>query len=184
MSKMNKVEVDAKNYAVKVKAGATWKEIMDAAAAENLMVPSHPFDVDETVGKWIAANTVGIGTYKYGPSKDNVLNVELVLFDGTVIETGYNDIGAYMSGYNFNQFVSGSEGTFGVVVSATLKLVPAGVKKTVAYEFAGKLSAAAPAVQAVMHSAGLVPYCFCYSNKNGKNECDNFFTHNGCYFFK
>ena len=87
MSKMNKVEVDAKNYAVKVKAGATWKEIMDAAAAENLMVPSHPFDVDETVGKWIAANTVGIGTYKYGPSKDNVLNVELVLFDGTVIET-------------------------------------------------------------------------------------------------
>ena len=169
MSKMNKVEVDAKNYAVKVKAGATWKEIMDAAAAENLMVPSHPFDVDETVGKWIAANTVGIGTYKYGPSKDNVLNVELVLFDGTVIETGYNDIGAYMSGYNFNQFVSGSEGTFGVVVSATLKLVPAGVKKTVAYEFAGKLSTAAPAVQAVMHSAGLVPYCFCYSNKNGKN---------------
>ncbi len=169
MSKMDKVEVDAKNYAVKVKAGATWKEIIDAAAAENLMLPSHPFDVSETVGKWLAANTVGVGTYKYGSSKDVVLNVELVLFDGTVIETGYNDIGAYMSGYNFNQFVSGSEGTFGVIVSSTLKLVPAGVKKTASYEFAGKLSAAAPAVQAVMRNAGLVPYCFCYSNKNGKN---------------
>lgn len=169
VSKMNKIEVDAKNYAVKVKAGATWKEVMDAAAAEGLMVPSHPFETGETVGKWLAANTVGVGTYKYGSSKDIVLNVELVLFDGSVIETGYNDIGAYMSGYNFNQLVSGSEGTFGVIVSATLKLVPAGVKKSVAYEFAGKLSAAAPAVQAIMRSAGIVPYCFCYSNKGGKN---------------
>ena len=47
MSKMNKVEVDAKNYAVKVQAGATWKEIMDTAATENQMIPSHTFEVDK-----------------------------------------------------------------------------------------------------------------------------------------
>ena len=52
---------------------------------------------------------MGIGSYKYGGAKDGVLNIEAVLPDGTVINTGYKNIGDYVSGYNLNQLFAGSE---------------------------------------------------------------------------
>ena len=60
---------------------------------------------------------------KYGVTKDWVLNLEVVLADGTVLETGANTL-KNSTGYNLTQLMVGSEGTLGIVTRATLKLLP------------------------------------------------------------
>lgn len=143
LSGMNKITVSEEDYAVKAQAGATFQEIIDAAAEKGFILGSVPFDLDTAVGAWAASEAVGDGCYKYGPAKDNLMNAELVLNDGTVIEPGYDEIGIYMAGYNLIQLIPGSEGTMGVITSVTLKLHPAGDDKVVSYCFADGADVAA-----------------------------------------
>ena len=76
-----------------------------------------------TIGGNIAENSGGPRAVKYGVTKDWVLNLEVVLSDGRVIETGANTL-KNSTGYNLTGLMVGSEGTLGVVTSATLKLQP------------------------------------------------------------
>ena len=52
-----------------------------------------------------------------------MLNLEVVLMDGSVIETGANTL-KNSTGYNLTALMVGSEGTLGVITRATLKLLP------------------------------------------------------------
>ena len=167
--KMQQIEVHPEDYAVKAKAGATYQAVIDAVGAQGLIVGSRPFHASRvTVGEWMGSNAAGYGTYKYGPAKDNVLNLEVVLMDGTVIETGYDNIGAYMSAYNLNQLFSGAEGALGIITSATIKCFPAGVTKFVNYEIPGGFKEACPAIQAIARHPNLKPLKFTAQAGEGK----------------
>ncbi|MCQ2078664.1 MAG: FAD-binding oxidoreductase [archaeon] len=158
---MKTIEVVREDYAIKAKAGARYSDIIKAAGEQGLVVGSYPIHTRKvTVGEWAGANTFGFGTYKYGAAKDNVLNIEAVLQDGTVVETGYDNIGAYMSGYNLNQIFSGAEGAIGIITAVTIKAFPAGVTKFVTYEVAGGLAEVAPAIQEIARHPNLKPVKF------------------------
>ena len=71
----------------------------------------------------MAENSGGPRAVKYGVTKDWVLNLQVVLSDGQVIETGANTL-KNSTGYNLTALMVGSEGTLGVITRATLKLLP------------------------------------------------------------
>jgi len=136
LSKMDKIiKIDPVSLSVRVGAGCTFKVLAEACSKEGFTLGSYPFDKSSMVGSWVVASSVGYGTYKYGTSRDNLLNLVAVTEDASVIETGYDNIGYYMSGYNLTQMFSGSEGTLGIVTEATLKLIPKGVNRLCAYQF-------------------------------------------------
>ena len=136
LSGMDSFTIDPVAMSVRAGAGCTFKTIIKACSKEGFTLGSHPFDIMSTVGSWVATNGIGYGAYKYGGSKDNIMNIQAVTVDSSVIETGYDDIGYFMSGYNITQLFSGSEGTLGVITEATLKIYPKGVNKMAAYQFA------------------------------------------------
>ncbi|MCL2148847.1 MAG: FAD-binding oxidoreductase [Methanomassiliicoccaceae archaeon] len=138
-SKMNKViEVNTEELYVKAGAGCTWKALLEACMKKGYIVGSYPSSFPSaTLGAWIATNGMGIGSYKYGGAKDNILNMEVVLSDGTVLETGDNHMGSYNSGYNLNQAFSGSEGTLCVFGTVTFRIYPMGVIRPTAYCYQG-----------------------------------------------
>ncbi len=75
-----------------------------------------------TIGGNVAENSGGPHTLKYGVTTNHVLGLELVLADGEVI-----DLGGPIEdpiGYDLTGVVCGSEGTFGIVTAATLRLEP------------------------------------------------------------
>jgi glycolate oxidase len=73
-----------------------------------------------TIGGNVATNSGGPHTLKYGVTVNHVLGVELVLPDGTVIQTGGPE--QDHPGYDLTGLIVGHEGTFGIVTKVTVAL--------------------------------------------------------------
>ena len=127
MTRMSSViRVDAENLEVEVEAGATWKKVYDEALKGGLLIPSYPSSLPAaTIAGWIATGGIGVGSYKYGSVGANIRNMQVVLPEGQVIETGFDRVSDHSSGYGLSGLFVGGEGTLGVVTRVTLKAVPA-----------------------------------------------------------
>src|SRR5918996_2967825 len=73
-----------------------------------------------TIGGNVATNSGGPHTLKYGVTVNHVLGVELVLPDGRVVVTGGPCEDA--PGYDLTGVIVGSEGTFGIVTKAWVRV--------------------------------------------------------------
>ncbi len=73
-----------------------------------------------TIGGNIAENSGGPHTLKYGVTSDHILGMEVVMPDGGIIELG-GEV-EEVPGYDLRGLMIGSEGTFGIVTKATVKL--------------------------------------------------------------
>jgi alkyldihydroxyacetonephosphate synthase len=75
-----------------------------------------------SVGGWINTRAAGQLSTQYGKIEDMVAGLEAVLADGTVIHT--LDTPRQAAGPDFNQILTGSEGTLGIITRATLRVFP------------------------------------------------------------
>lgn len=69
----------------------------------------------------IGTNCSGTNAVRYGTMRDWIINLTVVLADGSVIKTRRRPRKC-SAGYNLNGIIVGSEGTIGIVTEATLKL--------------------------------------------------------------
>ncbi|MEM2943808.1 MAG: FAD-binding oxidoreductase [Methanomassiliicoccales archaeon] len=124
---MNKIlKIDKENLCVTAEAGATWKQVYDACMSKGLLLGSYPSSFPSaTLAGWISTGGIGIGNYKYGSAGNNIRNMEVVMPDGNIINTGFDELCDNSSGYNLNWLIVGAEGTLGVVTKVTFKLYPA-----------------------------------------------------------
>lgn len=125
LRRMNRIlAIDTLNHQAIVEPGVITEELSNAAAQHGLLYAVDPASRGTcTIGGNLAENSGGPRAVKYGVTKDWVLNLEVVLADGTLIETGANTL-KNSTGYNLTQLMVGSEGTLGIVTKATLKLLP------------------------------------------------------------
>jgi glycolate oxidase len=122
--KLNRIiEIDEKNAQVTTEPGVITEELQNAVKAKGLFYPPDPASKGSCfIGGNIAENSGGPKAVKYGVTKDWVLNLEVVLADGTVMWTGANVV-KNATGYNLTQLVVGSEGTLAFVTKIVLKLI-------------------------------------------------------------
>ncbi len=125
MEKFNKIlEIDEDNLQVHVQPGVITQLLQEEVAKKGLYYAPAPASRGSCfIGGNIAENSGGPRAVKYGVTKDFVLNLELVLPNGEIINTGANTL-KNSTGYNITQLLVGSEGTLGIVTKATLKLIP------------------------------------------------------------
>jgi D-lactate dehydrogenase (cytochrome) len=69
----------------------------------------------------VGTNCSGTNAVRYGTMRDWVLNVTMVLADGSVIKTRRRPRKC-SAGYNLNGIIVGSEGSLGIVTEVTIKL--------------------------------------------------------------
>jgi glycolate oxidase len=69
----------------------------------------------------VAENSGGVHCLKYGLTTNNVLGVEMVLIDGTVVRLGGRHLES--EGYDLLGLVNGSEGLLGVVTEVTVRIL-------------------------------------------------------------
>jgi len=125
MERFNKIiKIDEDNLQVIAQSGVITQELQVAVQEKGLYYAPDPSSKGTCfIGGNIAENAGGPRAVKYGVTKDFVLNLEVVLPNGEVIETGANTL-KNSTGYNLTQLMVGSEGTLGIVTQATLKLIP------------------------------------------------------------
>lgn len=119
---------------------------LNAALAEHGVwwAPDPASRAISSVGGNIATNAGGLLCAKYGVTREAVLGLEVVVPGGEVLSLGRRTVKG-VTGYDLTSLMIGSEGTLGVVVSATLKLRPLvpGDTWTIGASFADEASAAA-----------------------------------------
>ena len=157
MEKFNKIlKIDLDNLQVIVQPGVITQNLQDEVAQKGLYYAPDPASKGSCfIGGNIAENSGGPRAVKYGVTKDFVLNLEVVLPNGDIINTGANTL-KNSTGYNLTQLMVGSEGTLGVITKATLKLIPLPkFNKLILVSFKSAVDACA-AVASVF-KAGVVP---------------------------
>jgi glycolate oxidase len=107
-----------------VQPGVVTADLDRAAAEYGLCYAPDPGSVEIcTIGGNIATNAGGLRCAKYGVTRDSVLGLDVVLADGRRIGTGHRTVKG-VTGYDLTGLFVGSEGTLGVVVGATVRLLP------------------------------------------------------------
>ena len=125
MELFNKIlEIDEKNHQVTTEPGVITQVLQDTVKEKGLFYPPDPASKGSCfIGGNISENSGGPKAVKYGVTKDYVLNLQVILTDGSIIWTGANVL-KNATGYNLTQLIVGSEGTLGIVTKIVLKLLP------------------------------------------------------------
>ena len=106
---------------VEVEAGVILEDLAKALEKYGLMLGHDPWSVPiATVAGSISTNGVGYRAASYGSMGDQVLGLEVVLPSGQVLAT--RSVPRYSSGPNLNHLFIGTEGVFGVITKATLRV--------------------------------------------------------------
>ncbi|KAK4229040.1 RNA-dependent RNA polymerase [Podospora fimiseda] len=116
------VQFNKDDMDVVVQPSIGWQDLNEQLAkmGSGLFFPIDP-GPSAKIGGMIGTNCSGTNAVKYGTMKDWVINLTVVLADGTVIKTRRRPRKS-SAGYNLNGIFVGSEGTLGLVTEATLKL--------------------------------------------------------------
>ncbi len=125
MSSMNRIlELDIRNFQAIVEPGVIPDKLNQALEPYGFFFPPDPGSSTIcTIGGMISNNSSGMRCVKYGTTRNYVLNLQVVLADGRVMNTGSRVLKS-SAGYDITRLFVGSEGTLGIVTQAGLKVLP------------------------------------------------------------
>ncbi len=114
------IEVDPLDRTVVVDAGVTLSALNEALEPHGLFYPID-LGADPQIGGMIATNCGGARLVKYGDVRDNLLGLEVVLPDGTLVD-GLKSLRKDNTGLDLRQLFCGTSGAYGVITRAVLRL--------------------------------------------------------------
>ncbi|WP_420609143.1 FAD-binding oxidoreductase [Candidatus Poriferisodalis sp.] len=151
MRRLNICEpVDELASQVTLGAGVTLADAQAHAAASGLSVGVDLAARDSaTIGGMVATNAGGINVLRYGAMRAQVVGIEAVLADGTVV-SHLAGLEKDNTGYDLGSLLAGSEGTLGIITRVRLRLHPTQPERAtalLAFETAADAVSAAAALR-------------------------------------
>ncbi|MBP2641525.1 MAG: putative FAD-linked oxidoreductase [Firmicutes bacterium] len=120
----NVIELDEPNMMITVEPGVRTIDLYNLCAEKGLFYPPDPASWKfSTIGGNVAENAGGMRAVKYGVTTNYVMGLEVVLADGTILNTGGKAL-KNVTGYNLTSLFTGSEGTLGIITKIILRLIP------------------------------------------------------------
>lgn len=117
------IEVSYEDLTATAEAGVSIQKLNEAAAEKGLMFAHDPWSAPRaTLGGAIATSGMGYYVAGYGSIREQVLGLEVVLPNGEILETRPAEFTS--TGPSLKHIFIGSEGVFGVVTKATVRLHP------------------------------------------------------------
>ena len=125
LKKMNKIlSIDKTNLLIEVESGVILDNLKKYVNKNNFYFPlSLSSSGSCLIGGNIATNAGGINALKYGTIRESLQGIEVVLSDGSIIES-MSAMKKDNTGYDIKNIFCGSEGTLGIITKALLKIYP------------------------------------------------------------
>ncbi|HHT9152748.1 MAG TPA: FAD-binding oxidoreductase [Candidatus Hypogeohydataceae bacterium YC40] len=157
-TRMNRIlEINPQDLMATVEPGVVNKRFQDEVAKYKLYYPPFPGSAEfSTLGGNVAECSGGMAGLKYGVTRDYVLSLEVVLPDGSVINTGRRTLRS-VAGYDLTRLFVGSEGTLGVFTKITVKLIPLPEKVETLLAYFKDPEEAADAADAIILGQRVIP---------------------------
>ncbi|WP_298334939.1 FAD-binding oxidoreductase [uncultured Erythrobacter sp.] len=125
LAEMNRVlEVDDVSMTVTVEAGCTWAALKERLAHHHLRTPMWGTlsGLKATIGGGMSQNGIFWGTGRYGSAVQSCNSLEVVLADGTLLNTGKKHTRPY--GPDLTGLFLGDTGALGIKATVMLRLIP------------------------------------------------------------
>ncbi|HBN48707.1 MULTISPECIES: FAD-binding oxidoreductase [Thalassospira] len=117
-------EFDAAANIVTVDAGVILADLHEKSKPYKRQFPLYlGSEGSAQIGGLISTNAGGTGVVKYGPMRDLVCGIEVVLADGRIL-SDLEGLKKNNTGYDLKHLFIGAEGTLGIVTGAALRLHP------------------------------------------------------------
>jgi len=173
VSKMNAVlDINYKNRTARVQTGITNIDISNAVSPDKFFyAPDPSSQLACTLAGNLGMNSGGAHCLKYGVTTNNVLGLKIVLMDGEIVEIGGDELDA--PGYDLLGLIIGSEGQFGVVTEATVRILRAAEGARPMLMGFGSSEAAGECVSAIIGS-GIIPVAIEFMDKPAIHVCEEF----------
>ncbi len=156
LARFNRIlDIDPRNRTATVQPGVRNLAISEAVAVHGLYyAPDPSSQIACSIGGNIAENSGGVHCLKYGLTVHNLLGLKVVTIDGELITLGGKTLDS--PGYDLLALFTGSEGMLGVIVEATVKLLPRPERAQVVLAAFDDIEKAGDAVAAII-AAGIIP---------------------------
>jgi glycolate oxidase len=173
VSRMSRVlDIDYMNRVARVEVGITNLAISEAVKAEGFFyAPDPSSQLACTLAGNIGMNSGGAHCLKYGVTTNNVLGLKMVLMDGEIIEIGGSHLDS--PGYDILGLTIGSEGQFGIVTEATVRILRAAEGARPMLLGFDSSEAAGKCVAAII-GAGIVPVAIEFMDRPAIHVCEAF----------
>lgn len=125
LSRMNRIRtINADDFSLVAEAGCILANLQQAALDVGRYFPlSLSAEGSCQIGGNLSTNAGGINVIRYGNARQQVLGLEVVLADGTIVNA-LRSLHKDTAGYDTKQLFIGSEGTLGIITAACLRLYP------------------------------------------------------------
>jgi FAD/FMN-containing dehydrogenase len=154
----HRIEIDPVDRTVTADGGVLLSTLDAALADKGLLFPID-LGADPTVGGMVATNAAGTRVLRYGDVRQNLLGLEVVLADGTVLDL-MTALRKNNTGLDAKQIFVGTSGVFGVVTRAVLRVAPRPAQRATALVAAAHGAAVLALLSHLEHGVGEVLTAF------------------------
>jgi glycolate oxidase len=156
LTKFDKIlEIDPLQRIARVQPGVRNLSVSEAAEPYDLFyAPDPSSQIACTIGGNVAENSGGVHCLKYGLTVHNISALKVITVEGDLLEIGGQGLDA--PGYDLLALMTGSEGMLGIIVEASLKLLPKPLTTQILLAAFDQRETAGNSVAAII-AAGIIP---------------------------